>query len=70
MLHCRGGIFYTGHTDNLESRIGQHQSGVIPGFTRTYVPVTLVWSQDFPRGSKRWRPSAASRAGAKPRNWR
>jgi len=48
MLHCRGGSFYVGHTDNLELRIGQHQSGRIEGFTRGHLPVTLVWSQDFP----------------------
>ena len=48
MLHCRGGLFYVGHTDNLEGRIGQHRCGAIPGFTRTYAPVTLVWSQNFP----------------------
>lgn len=29
-------------------RIGQHQSGQIPGYTHTRRPVTLVWSQDFP----------------------
>ncbi|HEU4961312.1 MAG TPA: GIY-YIG nuclease family protein [Sphingomonas sp.] len=48
MLHCRGGAFYAGHTDNLEHRIAQHKSGAIPGFTRDYAPVELVWSQEFP----------------------
>ena len=48
MLHCRGGAFYIGHTDNLEYRIGQHQSGLIAGYTPEHLPVTLVWSQDFP----------------------
>ncbi|MEG3178330.1 GIY-YIG nuclease family protein [Sphingomonas sp. RB3P16] len=48
MLHCNGGRLYVGHTDNLEARIAQHQSGSIPGFTRDYAPVTLVWCQDFP----------------------
>ncbi len=48
MLHCRGGLFYVGHTDNLEARIGQHQSGAVPGFTRDHLPVMLVWSQDSP----------------------
>jgi putative endonuclease len=48
MLHCRGGAFYTGHTDNLEHRVAQHKSGVIEGFTHDYAPVELVWSQDFP----------------------
>jgi putative endonuclease len=42
MLHCRGGVVYTGHTDNLERRMGQHMSGSIAGFTRTYAPATLV----------------------------
>ncbi|MEM1133792.1 MAG: GIY-YIG nuclease family protein [Pseudomonadota bacterium] len=48
MLHCRGGKFYVGHTDNLEHRIAQHQSGAILGFTRDRLPVELVWSQEFP----------------------
>ena len=47
MLHCRGGKFYTGHTDNLEARIGLHQMGGIPGFTSELLPVKLVWSQEF-----------------------
>jgi putative endonuclease len=48
MLHCRGGKSYVGHTDDLERRMGQHQSGAVPGFTRDLLPVTLVWCQDLP----------------------
>jgi predicted GIY-YIG superfamily endonuclease len=47
MLHCRGGAFYVGQTDNLEVRIAQHRSGVIAGFTAERLPVALVWSQSF-----------------------
>ena len=47
MLHCRGGVFYTGHTDDLERRMAQHQSGLIRGFTQDLHPLELVWSQDF-----------------------
>lgn len=47
MLHCADGSYYVGHTDNLEQRIAQHQSGEIPGYTQTRRPVALVWSQDF-----------------------
>jgi putative endonuclease len=47
MLHCRGGYFYTGHTDNLENRIAQHESGMLPGFAFEYAPIKLVWSQEF-----------------------
>ena len=48
MLHCRGGAYYVGHTDDLDYRIGQHQSGLVAGFTADHLPVALVWSQDFP----------------------
>ena len=47
MLHCRGGVFYIGHTDDLKRRIAQHHSGSVPGFTRDRLPVELVWSQEF-----------------------
>jgi predicted GIY-YIG superfamily endonuclease len=47
MLHCRGGYFYTGHTENLEIRIAQHQSGSVPGFASQHRPIRLVWSQEF-----------------------
>ena len=47
MLHCRGGVFYTGHTDDLERRVAQHQSGLVAGFTRDRHPLELVWSQAF-----------------------
>jgi predicted GIY-YIG superfamily endonuclease len=48
MLHCRGGAFYTGHTEDLEYRLAQHQSGTIKGFTADRLPVTLVWCGEFP----------------------
>ena len=47
MLHCRGGYFYTGHTDNIERRIAEHRSGLVPGFASNHAPVELVWSQEF-----------------------
>jgi putative endonuclease len=48
LLHCNGGFFYTGHTDNLERRMAEHDAGELPGFARDHRPVTLVWSQQFP----------------------
>lgn len=47
MLHCRGGRFYIGHTDNLERRVAEHQTGALKGFTSARLPVTLVWTQEF-----------------------
>jgi len=48
MLHCRGGVFYTGHTEDLDYRLAQHKSGAVKGFTSKLLPIELVWSQDFP----------------------
>jgi len=48
MLRCADGLYYVGHTDNLENRIGQHQHGSADGWTAKRRPVDLVWSQDFP----------------------
>jgi tRNA/rRNA methyltransferase len=47
MLQCADGSYYMGHSDNLEQRIAQHQSGAIAGYTQSRLPVSLVWSQDF-----------------------
>ncbi len=48
ILRCNDGTCYTGHTDNLEARIAQHQHGQLPGYTRHRRPLVLMWSQDFP----------------------
>ena len=47
MLHCKGGVFYVGHTENLEVRVRQHQQGLLNGFTRDRLPAQLVWSEQF-----------------------
>lgn len=47
MLECADGRFYVGHTDDLERRIAEHQSGVCGGYTSTRRPVRLVWSETF-----------------------
>ncbi|PNQ01319.1 GIY-YIG nuclease family protein [Sphingobium sp. SA916] len=47
MLHCADRSFYTGHTDNLQTRIAQHEAGAIPGHTQNRRPIKLVWSQEF-----------------------
>jgi tRNA(Arg) A34 adenosine deaminase TadA/predicted GIY-YIG superfamily endonuclease len=49
ILKCSDGSFYTGHTDDLQRRIAQHEAGEIGGcYTHTCGPVTLIFSQDFP----------------------
>ena len=48
MLHCRGGYFYTGHTDNLDARMAQHSAGGVKGFVAEHWPAKLVWHCEFP----------------------
>ncbi len=48
MVRCADDSYYTGHTDDLERRIGQHNLGEVAGYTQTRRPVELMWSQDFP----------------------
>lgn len=46
ILRCNDGSYYSGHTDNLEVRISQHQTGESDGYTPTRRPVNLLWSQE------------------------
>ena len=47
ILRCADDSYYIGHTDDLEQRIGQHQTGAIPGYTHNRRPVMLVFSQEL-----------------------
>jgi putative endonuclease len=46
ILRCSDSSYYTGHTDNLEARIGEHQSGLNDSYTSGRLPVELVFSQE------------------------
>ncbi|MDQ4420109.1 TrmJ/YjtD family RNA methyltransferase [Sphingobium sp. DEHP117] len=48
ILRCADGSYYTGHTDDLDRRIAQHQSGTLPGYTHTRRPVELMFCEAFP----------------------
>ena len=48
ILRCADNSYYTGHTDDLERRVAQHQSGAIRGYTFERRPVELIWSDEFP----------------------
>ena len=47
ILQCSDGSYYVGHTDDLETRMAQHHSGLGSAHTRRRLPVTLVWNQEF-----------------------
>jgi len=48
ILRCADGSYYTGHTDNLENRMGQHSTSAIANcYTFKRRPLTLAFSQEF-----------------------
>jgi tRNA/rRNA methyltransferase len=47
MLKCADGSYYTGHTDDLERRMGEHHGGVLPCYTQDKRPLEMVWSDYF-----------------------
>jgi predicted GIY-YIG superfamily endonuclease len=48
LLRCSDGSYYAGHSDNLESRLSQHQQGTGYDWTSRRRPVELVWCDVVP----------------------
>ena len=47
ILRCSDGSYYTGHTDDIDLRLAQHERGSLGGYTARRRPVSLVWSDSF-----------------------
>jgi predicted GIY-YIG superfamily endonuclease len=45
LLRCADGSYYTGHTEDLEKPLWQHQQGICCDWTRRRRPVELVWCE-------------------------
>ncbi|MBI3990942.1 MAG: GIY-YIG nuclease family protein [Candidatus Omnitrophica bacterium] len=45
IIRCKGGLLYTGITNNLEKRIKAHNSGKGCKFTKYRTPVKLIHSE-------------------------
>ena len=50
ILHCRDGSLYTGITNDLPKRLKAHNAGKASRYTRSRLPVALVYSE--PQKSK------------------
>jgi putative endonuclease len=48
ILRCSDSSYYTGHTDNIDARLAQHQSGDGGDWTRRRRPIELVWCEALP----------------------
>src|SRR3990167_3285619 len=47
ILLCSDGSYYTGHTDNIETRIAEHRLGFYDGYTAARLPIQCVFTQIF-----------------------
>ncbi|MFC7498144.1 TrmJ/YjtD family RNA methyltransferase [Enterovirga sp. GCM10030262] len=48
ILRLSNGIYYTGHTDDLDRRIAEHRSGAIKRYTHDKRPLEFMWADEFP----------------------
>ena len=64
LTNRRYGVLYVGVTNNLIRRTSEHRLQLVPGFTRTYGVVRLVYFEEYSsilearareRSLKRWR---------------
>ncbi len=51
ILKCNGGSLYTGITTDIEKRLQRHNEGKGAKYTRSKLPVRLVYSKKFRNGS-------------------
>lgn len=49
ILECSNGKYYVGSTIDLKGRIREHQEGKGANFTRKFLPVRLVYFEEFER---------------------
>jgi putative endonuclease len=59
LLECADGTLYTGISNDLPRRLGQHARGVASKYTRTRLPVRLRYSEKHPTHSSALRREAA-----------
>ncbi len=46
VLLCSDETLYTGVTSDLDERMYQHHEGLLPGYTHSRRPLTLLWNSE------------------------
>lgn len=59
MLRCSDGSLYTGYTDDVQRRLSVHNSGKGAKYTRSRLPVEVVYREEVPDKSAAMRREAA-----------
>jgi predicted GIY-YIG superfamily endonuclease len=62
VLRCRTGQLYTGCTTDLERRVREHNSGTASKFTRSRLPVSVVYKENLGSRSEALRRERAIKA--------
>ena len=47
ILECSDGTLYTGYTNNIEKRLSVHNSGKGAKYTRSRLPVRVVYFEEY-----------------------
>lgn len=47
ILECKDGTYYTGWTNNLEKRLKDHNDGKGAKYTKSRLPVALVYYEEY-----------------------
>ena len=58
MLRCRDNSLYTGYARDVNRRLARHNAGKGAKYTRSRLPVTLVYTEAFPSKSEAMRREA------------
>jgi len=61
LLRCRDGSLYTGVTNDLGRRLASHRRGTGSAYTRSRLPVALVYQEELPDRGAALRREAAIR---------
>ncbi len=62
LLRCRDGSLYAGAAVDLEKRLREHGAGKASRYTRSRLPVALVWSSEVASWSAALREEARIKA--------
>ena len=47
ILECSNGEYYVGSTTDMERRLAEHQAGLGGKFTKSHLPVKLVYTEEY-----------------------
>ena len=58
ILECRDGTYYCGYTNNITDRVKTHNEGKGAKYTKSRLPVKVIYSEEFMTKSEAMRGEA------------